>query len=120
VDELLEPTADCRAEDHAVTRAPLNEYELDQAARMFRAIGDLERLRLIVLLARGPACVTELATAEGESLSTISQRLRILRADNLIVRERHGKHIQYALADTHIAELIANVMAHAGERESRP
>jgi DNA-binding transcriptional ArsR family regulator len=82
---------------------------------MFRAIGDLERLRLIVLLARGPACVTELATAEGETLSTISQRLRVLRAEDLIVRERHGKHIHYKLADQHIAELVANVMAHAVE-----
>jgi ArsR family transcriptional regulator len=82
---------------------------------MFRAIGDMERLRLIVLLARGPACVTELATAEGETLSTISQRLRILRTENLIVRERHGKHIHYRLADQHIAEMVANVMEHAGE-----
>jgi DNA-binding transcriptional ArsR family regulator len=82
---------------------------------MFRAIGDMERLRLIVLLARGPACVTELAVAEGQTLSTISQRLRILRNENLIARERHGKHIHYKLADDHVAELVANVMAHTRE-----
>lgn len=85
---------------------------------MFRAIGDMERLRLIVLLARGPACVTELANAEGETLSTISQRLRVLRTENLIVRDRHGKHIHYRLADQHIAELVANVMEHAREHRS--
>jgi DNA-binding transcriptional ArsR family regulator len=82
---------------------------------MFRAIGDIERLRLIVLLARGPACVTELATVENETLSTISQRLRVLRNENLIVRERHGKHIHYKLADAHVAELVSNVMAHTRE-----
>jgi DNA-binding transcriptional ArsR family regulator len=68
-----------------------------------------------VLLARGPACVTELATTEHETLSTISQRLRVLRNEDLIVRERHGKHIHYKLADQHVAELIANVMAHTRE-----
>ena len=77
-------------DEHPFTGPPLDERELEMAARMFRAIGDLERLRLIVLLARGPACVTELATAEGETLSTISQRLRVLRTENLIVRERRG------------------------------
>ena len=85
---------------------------------MFRAIGDIERLRLIVLLARGPACVTELAIAEGGTLSTISQRLRVLRTENLISRERHGKHIHYKLADQHIAEMVANVMEHAREHRA--
>jgi ArsR family transcriptional regulator, lead/cadmium/zinc/bismuth-responsive transcriptional repressor len=105
----------CTGDERPSTGPLLDERELEMAARMFRAIGDLERLRLIVLLARGPACVTELATAEGETLSTISQRLRVLRTENLIVRERHGKHIHYKLADRHIAEVIANVMEHAGE-----
>jgi DNA-binding transcriptional ArsR family regulator len=105
----------CEPQDHNPTGPPLEEFELDHAARMFRAIGDVERLRLIVLLARGPACVTELAAIEGETLSTVSQRLRILRTENLIARERHGKHIHYRLADDHIAELVANVMAHTRE-----
>jgi DNA-binding transcriptional ArsR family regulator len=105
----------CEPQDHNPTGPPLDEFELDHAARMFRAIGDVERLRLIVLLARGPACVTELAAIEGETLSTVSQRLRILRTENLIARERHGKHIHYRLADDHIAELVANVMAHTRE-----
>jgi ArsR family transcriptional regulator len=105
----------CTLQDHLPPGPPLDEHALDLAARMFRAIGDMERLRLIVLLARGPACVTELAAAEGETLSTVSQRLRVLRTENLIVRERHGKHIHYKLADSHIAEMVANVMAHAIE-----
>ena len=108
----------CEPADHKPLGATLNEHELDHAARMFRALGDIERLRLIALLARGPACVTELATAENETLSTISQRLRVLRNEDLIVRERHGKHIHYRLADEHIAELVSNVMAHT--REHRP
>jgi ArsR family transcriptional regulator len=61
-------------------------------------------------------CVTELAASEQESLSTISQRLRVLRSENLIVRRRRGKHINYALADQHVMDLVFNALAHATER----
>ncbi|MCC6368465.1 MAG: helix-turn-helix transcriptional regulator [Bryobacterales bacterium] len=90
---------------------------IDRTARLFRAIGDPPRLRLLALLAQGEACVSQLAEAERESISTISQRLRVLRAENIVVRTRHGKHIHYALADRHIVELVENALAHAAERE---
>jgi ArsR family transcriptional regulator, lead/cadmium/zinc/bismuth-responsive transcriptional repressor len=61
-------------------------------------------------------CVTELAACERESLPTISQRLRVLRAESLIVRRRRGKHINYALADQHVMDLVFNALAHATER----
>ncbi|MBV6432374.1 MAG: Transcriptional repressor SmtB [Bryobacteraceae bacterium] len=90
---------------------------IDRTARLFRAIGDPPRLRLLALLSQGEACVSQLAQAEHESISTISQRLRVLRAENVVVRSRHGKHIHYALADRHIVELIENALAHAAERQ---
>lgn len=78
-------------------------------------MADQERLSLLFRLSEGAACVTELAEAEGETLSTISQRLRVLRSEDLVTRHRQGKHIQYALADEHVRELIAAVFAHARE-----
>ena len=88
---------------------------LDRAARLLRAMGDQERLGLLFRLSEGAACVTELAEAEGETLATISQRLRVLRSEDLVKRHREGKHIRYALADDHVRELIAVVFAHARE-----
>jgi len=61
-------------------------------------------------------CVTELAALEKESISTISQRLRVLRSEYLIVRRRRGKHINYGLADQHVMDLLFNALAHATER----
>jgi DNA-binding transcriptional ArsR family regulator len=58
-------------------------------------------------------CVTEMAVSEGETLSTISQRLRVLRSENLVIRKRRGKHINYALADQQVMDLIFNALAHA-------
>ena len=88
---------------------------LEVAARLFRAIGDTPRLRLLALLGQGEACVTELAQAEHENISTISQRLRVLRSEHLVVRKRRGKHINYGLADQHVMDLVFNALAHASE-----
>jgi ArsR family transcriptional regulator, lead/cadmium/zinc/bismuth-responsive transcriptional repressor len=108
----------CITDEHdAVTRAPLGDAAaLEKASRLFRAIGDSSRLRLLSRLAQGEMCVTELAACERESLPTISQRLRVLRAESLIVRRRRGKHINYALADQHVMDLVFNALAHATER----
>ena len=88
---------------------------LARASRIFRALGEPSRLRLLALLARGESCVTEVAEAEREEISTISQRLRVLRNEGLVSRRRQGKHILYGLADQHVADLIFNALEHASE-----
>jgi ArsR family transcriptional regulator len=72
-------------------------------------------LRLLSRLIDGPRCVGELADAENEAMSTISQRLRVLRTEKIVVRHRRGKHILYSLMDRHVAELVLNALAHAEE-----
>ena len=79
-------------------------------------MGDAARLRLLVRLAEGAACVGELAEVEQESVATISQRLRVLRADNIVRGKRDGKHILYSLTDQHMVDLVRNGLAHAAEQ----
>lgn len=80
---------------------------------MFRAIGDVQRLRLIEQLGEGERCVTELAEQSGTKMSTLSQQLRTLRAERIVKHRREGKHIYYSLADDHIRELIAAALDHS-------
>jgi ArsR family transcriptional regulator, lead/cadmium/zinc/bismuth-responsive transcriptional repressor len=108
----------CSPTDHprSSRRVPAVTPEaLETAAGLFRAIGDAPRLRLLALLGQGALCVTELAQAEGEKISTISQRLRVLRSEHLVVRKRRGKHVNYELADQHVIDLVLNALAHASE-----
>ena len=99
---------------------------LERAAAIFRALGEPGRLRILTLLAQRAMCVTELADSLVENVSTISQRLKLLRSKRLARSRREGKHIFYALADQHIADLVANAFDHANEpskevrREKRP
>ena len=108
--------ADCSPGDPEHAHRPLRRPSAaayERAAAMFRAMGDVPRLRLLSQLASGERCVTDLA--EGEGLSTVSQRLRLLRVEGLVQRRRQGRHIFYSLSDGHVAELIANALAHADE-----
>lgn len=88
---------------------------LDRASNIFRALGDVPRLRLLFLLRHGPLCVSDLARSENQEISTISQRLRVLRGQNLVKRTRQGKHILYALSDQHVTDLIVNALDHVTE-----
>jgi ArsR family transcriptional regulator, lead/cadmium/zinc/bismuth-responsive transcriptional repressor len=89
--------------------------QIETAAEMFRALGDPERLRLLVLLAASEACVSELAEAEGEKITTVSARLKALYAVRLVKRRREAKHVFYALADEHVVPMIRNAIDHAAE-----
>jgi DNA-binding transcriptional ArsR family regulator len=113
------PLVECDPSDpsHRNRQAlPVDDASLEVAARIFRALGDVPRLRTLAMLAQGEVCVSEIAAATNEELSTISQRLRVLRAENLLKRRRQGKHILYSLADQHVSGLIFNALAHSTEQ----
>ena len=88
--------------------------QIEAAAAIFRALGDPERLRLLLRLAESEACVSELAEDEGEKITTMSARLKTLSLVRLVRR----RHMFYALADEHVLPLIRNAIDHAAERRT--
>jgi ArsR family transcriptional regulator len=109
--------SECAHEPHEPRVAPQGAATvvIERAAALFRALGDSARLSLLERLSTGEYCVTELAEVTDEGLSTISQRLRTLRAERLLRRRRVGKHVYYTLADQHVAELVRAAIEHAKE-----
>lgn len=107
----------CGPEEHArrLRTSQLSDEQLERAAAIFRAAGDVSRLKLLHRLCDGEWCVTELADAAGVGLSTVSQQLRLLRAERIVSRRRAGKHIFYSLADAHVIDLIQSAIDHAAE-----
>lgn len=100
----------------ALPKLPQNS-QLQDAAAMFRALGDAARLRLLVRLSHAEICVTELADLEDEHLTTVSARLRTLYAARLVQRRRDAKHVFYALSDDHVLQMVRGAIDHAAERE---
>lgn len=103
---------------HSNQRSAVNESEVtfEKAAQLFKALADPERLKLMTILSQGEACVSELSTKD--QMSTVSQRLKTLRMENLITKQRDGKHIIYSLTDNHVFELIENAFAHVKEKHN--
>jgi ArsR family transcriptional regulator len=89
--------------------------QIEAAAEIFHALGDPERLWLLLRLAKGDACVSELAEDEGEKLTTVSARLKILAEVRLVRRRREAKHVYYALANEQVLPLVRSAIDHAAE-----
>lgn len=67
------------------------------AVRMFKALADPTRLRIVKLLERGELCVCQLTAALGMGQSRISRHLSVLKQAGLISDRRQGKWVHYQL-----------------------
>ena len=68
-----------------------------QAARLFHALSDETRLRILERLAAGERCVCELTGALAAEQSRLSFHLRTLKDAGLIRARRQGRWVYYAL-----------------------
>ena len=110
-----EDAPSCSTGDHHHQPADVDDATCQRAAAIFRALGDPQRLRLLIMLEARACCVSELAAALNEPLPAISQRLRILKSERIVGSRRDGKHVFYSLADGHISRLVTNGVMHAVE-----
>ena len=93
-----------------LVRQPLAETEAVDLARLFKALSDPVRLRLLSLIASyagGEACVCELTAAFDVAQSTISHHLRVLREAGLVDCERRGTWVYYWPLPKALAQLSA-------------
>ncbi len=84
----------------------------EHMGRIFQALADPSRLRLISALTRGELCVCDLAAVRGMSQSAVSHQLRLLRNLQLVRSRKDGRVVYYALDDEHIRDLFERGMAH--------
>jgi ArsR family transcriptional regulator len=66
-------------------------------ARLFTALGDKTRLRLLNLIASREVCVCHLVDVLGESQPKISRHLAYLRRAGVVSARRDGKWMHYSL-----------------------
>jgi ArsR family transcriptional regulator len=93
-----------------LVREPLTADWAGDLARMFKALGDPVRLRLLSLVAShagGEACVCDLSTAFDLTQPTISHHLKVLREAGLLDCERRGTWVYYWVVPSALAQLSA-------------
>lgn len=72
-----------------------------EMARVCRALGDEQRLEIILYLRSQDFGVSELSRLLKLSDSAVSHKLRILRDTNLVIRQKQGKQAIYSINDTY-------------------
>jgi ArsR family transcriptional regulator, arsenate/arsenite/antimonite-responsive transcriptional repressor len=80
--------------------APIAAEEAELAARIFRALADPGRVRLLSIIAsagENGACVCELVPSLDLSQPTVSHHLKVLHEAGLISRERKRSWVYYRL-----------------------
>lgn len=106
----------CDGDDHQHPPVAFGDSACERASAIFRALGDPQRLRLLIMLEARSCCVSELAESLDEPLPAVSQRLRVLKSERLVKARRDGKHVYYSLTDEHISRLVTNGIMHAMEQ----
>jgi DNA-binding transcriptional ArsR family regulator len=109
-----------RAMAHGVhgkaTRSSLSVQDARRVAETMQALATPSRVRILACLREGPAAVSDLAEAVEMEFSAVSHQLRMLRNLGLVVGERLGRQVIYALHDDHVAALLDEAVFHTEHR----
>ena len=83
-----------------------------EIAETMQALATPSRVRILARLRDGACPVGELASAVGMEQSAVSHQLRVLRHLRLVVGERQGRQVLYALHDSHVGVLLEEATNH--------
>jgi ArsR family transcriptional regulator len=79
---------------------------IERQVKVFKALGDPTRLKIIKMLSCCEKCVCEIMPSTGKSQPTTSAHLKILREAGLLKSRKEGLSVYYRLADEAVRELI--------------
>ncbi|GAA1306118.1 ArsR/SmtB family transcription factor [Pseudonocardia xinjiangensis] len=109
-ERMLADLADAVGCCSPLAREPLSAGQAVELARLFKAMGDPVRLRLLSLIAShegGEACVCDLTDVFDLTGPTISHHLKVLREAGLISGERRGTWVYYRVQPEALRRLSA-------------
>ena len=85
--------------------------KVEPMSRLFRALGDQTRLRIVALLTHGELCVCHVQEALGLTQPNASQQLAVLRNAGVVTSRRQGGWVYYRLAGQESAERARQLRA---------
>jgi ArsR family transcriptional regulator, arsenate/arsenite/antimonite-responsive transcriptional repressor len=94
----------------------------EETARLFHALSDPTRLRIVELLRHGERCVCDLTEAAAAAQSRLSFHLKVLKDAGLVSDRREGRWIYYELrrdALDALAAVLASFEPHAPSAKRR-
>lgn len=105
-----------------VTGGVIDQSEAQRLARIFKALGDPTRVRLLSLIAArsgAEACVCDLTEPVGLSQPTVSHHMKQLVDGGLVNREQRGRWAYYSIVSETL-DMLSTALAPAVETTDRP
>lgn len=94
----------------------LSQERVIELSKIFKALGDPTRLRIIDSLSKEELCVCEIAELLNMNQSAISHQLRVLRNLRLVKYRKEGKSAVYSLDDDHVLQLFNQGLEHINHK----
>lgn len=91
--------------------------KVEKSTRIFKALGDETRIRIIEAIFNGPKNVTDIALCLQMTHSAISHQLKILKDCDIVRSNRQGKEVFYHVSDEHIKTIVDSVFTHTMDCE---
>ncbi|MEU0537373.1 ArsR/SmtB family transcription factor [Amycolatopsis tolypomycina] len=102
--------------------AVVTDTEAETAAKLFKALSDPVRIRLVSLIRRSPggeACFCDLAEDFAMPQPSLSHHLRVLVTAGILTRERRGTWSWYRLVPEPL-ESLGSLLREGGPLADRP
>jgi len=92
---------------HVCTQAKqIDEEDLTAEIKVFKAVADATRLKILKLLTEGELCICEIMLALKKPQSSISHNLSILEDAGLIKERKEGKWCLYRISDGTVMDMV--------------
>ena len=118
VDPLIEGVDPHSCSPYCAPAPPrLDPQLLAATGDLLRALAAPVRISIVLALREGEQCVHQLVDLLQVTQPLVSQHLRVLKSAGVVRGERHGREITYSLVDDHLAHIVVDAVAHAGERD---
>lgn len=93
---------------------------VEKLAKILKALGDPNRLNIVMSIGRDSRSVTEIINVTGLSQTLVSFHLKALRNASIVRTERNGPFIFYSLADKAIVDILDDLSDKAESLEQAP
>jgi DNA-binding transcriptional ArsR family regulator len=108
--DICQPSDIKQAEEEAKKLStPESAAKLRRAEKLMGAVGDSNRMKILLLLSKREMCVCELESALGMPQPTVSHHLGLLEQADLLRRSKKGRFVFYEVQDTPALELLKNL-----------
>ncbi len=91
--------------------SPEYALRIRRAEKLLGAIGDSNRMKILLLLSKREMCVCELESALGLRQPTVSHHLGLLEQADLLQRTKRERWVFYKVRDSPVLDLLKSLLS---------